>query len=149
MVPQEQIKNLLFDLGGVIINLDVPATWQAFQNLAAPNTNSEQLNFDWQMDFLKEYEVGKISSIEFLNQLKIILGKDVKTEVLIQSWNAMLLDIPQSRLKLLTELKKKYRIFLLSNTNELHYQAFQKILLNTHHCASLDFFFITPIIHTS
>lgn len=140
MLIKEKIKNIIFDLGGVIINLDVPATWQAFQKLAV-NHPMLLSDFDWQMDFLKQYEIGKISSAEFLDHLKKKLSTPIDDQVLIDAWNAMLLDIPLSRLQLLSALKKQYRIFLLSNTNELHYLAFHSILEKSHGHSSLSDFF--------
>ncbi|EKD72339.1 MAG: hypothetical protein ACD_45C00701G0010 [uncultured bacterium] len=113
------IKNIIFHLGGVIIDIDYNRTSEAFRKLGAFNfdaiyTQSKQDNlFD-------NYEVGKISSNIFRDALTKKLDISVKNEEFDNAWNAMLLDLPKNRLDFIKNLRKNYKIFLFSNTNEIH-----------------------------
>jgi HAD superfamily hydrolase (TIGR01509 family) len=136
----KQIDNIIFDLGGVIINLDIPLTVNAFSSLAKKygnNTYSPQPEHQ----IFKDFETGNISSVEFRNVLRNVIHAEVKDEEIDDAWNAMLLDIPKSRLELLLQLKAKYKTFLFSNTNEIHYAGFNKILFDAHGEQSLDPYF--------
>ena len=136
----QQIKNIIFDLGGVIINLDIPATANAFVELAQKYNNT-QFFPDSEHQVFKDFEVGAISEQTFRNALKNFIHEQVTDDEIDTAWNAMLLDIPAERLELLQQLKEKYNIFLLSNTNAIHYTAFNKILLDAHGHETLDSFF--------
>lgn len=121
------IKNLIFDLGGVILNIDFARTEQAFEKLGLPNFSQYITRFHI-TTFFKEYEVGGISDAEFIQELRALLPQPVSDQSIIAAWNALLLDFPPERIELLQNLKKQYRLFLLSNTNSLHFQAFQQQL---------------------
>ncbi len=132
----EKIKNIIFDLGGVIINLDMDSTYAAFKRLA--NAAEVPLfNYTVQHEIFKQFEVGAIDTPSFLNGLRTLIGPVTDTE-LVDAWNAMLLDIPTERVALLMELKKRYRTFLFSNTNQIHFEGFNKILYDAHGLATLD-----------
>jgi len=113
------IKNIIFDLGGVIINIDYNRTFEAFRKLGG-------LHFDAlyskskQDDLFDQYEIGKISSHEFRSALQKKLCITINDEEFDRAWNAMLLDIPEERLDFIKSLKTTYKIFLFSNTNEIH-----------------------------
>ncbi len=134
------IQNIIFDLGGVIINLDIPRTTQAFIDLAH-RYGIKDFSPNGELDIFKQFEVGAISSEEFRDALRKVLHPNTTDEEIDFAWNAMLLDIPASRLELLLQLKNKYRIFLLSNTNEIHYDGFHDILRATHPYENLEPFF--------
>jgi glucose-1-phosphatase len=121
------IKNLIFDLGGVILNIDFALTEQAFEKLGISAFSQYMTRFHI-TSFFKEYEVGRISDAEFIQELRALLPQSVSDQAIITAWNALLLDFPPERIELLQNLKKHYRLFLLSNTNSLHYQAFQQQL---------------------
>ena len=109
------IKNLLFDFGGVFLNLDKQAT-QSELNRYFPKglpVVIQQLHH--------QYEKGEISSEKFINT-HLDYTKDLKQQDFIHIWNSILGRLPEHRLKFLEELKAsgKFRLFLLSNTNELH-----------------------------
>ena len=108
------IKNIIFDFGDVFINLDKPATYRELAKLGITEISVEM------MKVYHQYEMGLISTDEFVNFFHKQF--QISKEDLIRSWNAILLDFPKHRLEFLKELKasKKYRLFLLSNTNELH-----------------------------
>jgi putative hydrolase of the HAD superfamily len=70
--------------------------------------------------FLKEYELGKIDTPAFRKEFRKMLRADLEDKHLDELWNSMLRDIPDERIKWITDLKKRYQVVLLSNTNELH-----------------------------
>ena len=124
-------KAIIFDLGGVIINLNYQATAQAFKDLGIKDFDNvyskqkQQLLFD-------DFEKGVIAVESFRAAIRKHLTKVVTNDEIDTAWNAMLLDIPVYRMQWLEELAKQYRIFLLSNTNEIHIKAFTQILITTY-----------------
>ncbi len=130
------IRNIIFDLGGVIINLDMGLTHQAFLQLAGGG-EVPTFNLAVQDEVFKLFEVGGIDSPTFLNRLRELIGPNTD-EQLVLAWNAMLLDIPAERIELLKELKSRYRTFLFSNTNQIHFDGFNKILLEAHGLPGLE-----------
>jgi glucose-1-phosphatase len=110
------IKNIIFDLGGVVINLDYNITLAEFKKLGIDDFDGV-FNKNHQLDNL---EKGKISGKQFVTEVKKYLPDSISDNQVIKAWNAMLLDFPEERAELLKKLKGKYRTFLLSNTNELH-----------------------------
>ncbi|HXB44526.1 MAG TPA: HAD family phosphatase [Puia sp.] len=126
----EGIKNIIFDLGGVIINLDNKRTEDAFVTLGAKNF-SQFFGHGFAASFFKEYELGKISDQEFTQNLREMGNLKVPDQEIIKAWNALLLDFPEQRVELIKELRKSYRIFLFSNTNRLHMKRVRKIFQDT------------------
>ena len=120
------IQNIIFDLGGVIINLDNQLTENAFTALGVKNFR-ELFGHGHAASFFREYEIGKINDRQFLDNLKKLAQIKVPDQAVIDSFNIMLLDFPPERIALLRELRKRYRIFLFSNTNAMHLAALQKI----------------------
>jgi HAD superfamily hydrolase (TIGR01509 family) len=131
------IKNIIFDLGGVILNLDNRRTEEAFVALGVKNFR-EYFGHGFAASFFKEYEVGRISDREFIDSIRQLTGLAVPDQDIVDGWNALLLDFPSERIQLLKELRKKYRLFLFSNTNALHLAALQQIWTVTFGDGSLD-----------
>jgi epoxide hydrolase-like predicted phosphatase len=113
------ISTLIFDFGGVIINLNLPKCIQNFKDLGIQDVDKYLSNFE-QKDFFLQYEKGQIGTIEFRNEIRKLCGKTLSDKEIDDAWCSFLCDIPAVKLELLTQLKKKYRILLLSNTNPLH-----------------------------
>ncbi len=135
------IKNIIFDLGGVIINIDYHKSIEELQKLCKENCQI-QFSQKEQSHLFDLYETGNSSSEEFRDDLrKSYQMRDVTDEQIDDAWNAMLLDIPQERIDLLRELGKKYRIFLLSNTNAIHLKKFNEIVEHSFTIPSLDSLF--------
>jgi FMN phosphatase YigB (HAD superfamily) len=121
------IKNIIFDLGGVIINLDNRRTEEAFTALGIKNFR-DYFGHGFAASFFSDYEIGKISDQEFIGSIRQLGGlSQVPDQTIIESWNALLLDFPADRIRLLRELRKTYRLFLFSNTNALHLAALRQI----------------------
>jgi FMN phosphatase YigB (HAD superfamily) len=135
-----KMKNILFDLGGVILNIDYQLTEKAFQSLGIENFGKffSQMK---QSDLFDLLETGKVGEIEFCDELRRVSGSEINNFDILTAWNAMLLDLPKERLTLLEKLGKKYRLFLFSNTNEIHLEAFNKIFQNQHQIDSLAPYF--------
>ncbi len=131
------IKNLIFDFGGVIINLDPIRMVMAFAELGV--TDIEKVNKSIADSGLYlDFEIGLITPAEFREGMRKHSGLKLTDDQVDNAWNAMILDIPPSRLSLLKELKKNYDIFLLSNTNEIHYHYFNKYLSETYGINKVD-----------
>ena len=109
------IKNIIFDFGDIFINLDKPAVFKALANVGYTEVTPE---LD---DIFKAYEMGLMTSENFILKLNEIFPSATPKE-LKDAWNSILLDFPENRLLFLEQLasEKKYRLFLLSNTNEIH-----------------------------
>jgi putative hydrolase of the HAD superfamily len=132
----KEIRNIIFDLGGVIINLDMERTHQALLQLAG-KAEVPLFNYTTQHEIFKRFEVGHMDSQAFLNGLGELVGNATHEELTL-AWNAMLLDIPAERIALLKQLKEQYRTFLFSNTNQIHYEGFNQILLEDHGLPGLE-----------
>ena len=128
MLKEHHIKNILFDLGGVILDIDVHATLKGFYDLGFP---AELLQYPTNMnsDLFFRYETGKIDSAEFRNELRKFTGLDFSDKELDEAWNAMIVRIPEERTRLLEKLKKKYKLYMLSNTSPLHVPVFEQMYL--------------------
>src|SRR6185295_19168102 len=117
----QNIRNIIFDLGGVILNIDMKRTENALQNLGIENLQ-QYLKQSHLISFFKEYEAGKIDDSAFIGKIQSLSGRALSEEAVINAWNALLLDFPRERIELLQSLKKKYRLFLLRNTNAIHHK---------------------------
>jgi putative hydrolase of the HAD superfamily len=117
------VKNIIFDLGGVIINLNYQLTRKAFENLGVANFNDLYTQHHANPLF-EQLEVGAIEPEAFYEALRETTGLTLTNSQIEAAWNAMLLDFPVERLNWLTRIKNKYNIYLFSNTNAIHYNAF-------------------------
>lgn len=135
-----EIKNLIFDLGGVIINLSVDSTYHAFSQLSRKSVRDLK-DAAKEVSFFNDYEKGLIDDAAFRNSLREFLEIEAQDHQLDDAWNAMLLDIPQERIELLKRLRNQYQLFLLSNTNNIHLQCFTSIVKDTLGETSLDIYF--------
>ena len=122
-------KAIIFDLGGVLLNIDYKLTIDAFEKLGIKNAISFYSK-KGQNSIFDKIEVGEISLKIFLELLQK-QTHNANLKAVEDAWNAMLLDLPQKRLEYIKKLKNTYKIFLLSNTNEIHINAFKRNLGNT------------------
>ncbi len=135
------IRHIIFDLGGVLLNLDYSATERAFEAFGITDFK-QRFSQLAQNTFFDDWETGRISRETFINGLQDTSGDTRLTkEQVIEAWNAMLLDFPIRRLQLLQQLRGHYDLFLLSNTNEVHEAAFNDILMQAHGIPSITHFF--------
>ena len=120
----KEIKSIIFDLGGVILNLDYSKTEDEFKKIGVLHFK-ELYSQKKQTLLFDEFEKGKIKPEEFIFSLKDSENLKIKEVDFINAWNAMLLEIPIENLQFINGLKKDYNIFLLSNTNEIHIKKFE------------------------
>lgn len=113
------IKTLIFDFGGVIINLDMQKCVESMRKLGFQNVDQYLGNFA-QKDFFLDFEKGKIDTAQFRAELRKMFPVPVTDAQIDEAWCDFLQDIPMEKLELLEKLKKKYRLLMLSNTNPLH-----------------------------
>lgn len=131
------ITTIIFDLGGVIINLRYQNTIDAFSKLCGFDVSSLYTQHQ-QVALFDQYETGQISSADFRDGMRSLLGITCDDATIDRAWNAMLLDIPPSRIELLQALARRKRIFLLSNTNEIHKAECDRIFAETVAIANPD-----------
>jgi putative hydrolase of the HAD superfamily len=113
------VKTLIFDLGGVILDLSVPNTLDLFANLSGmPREKVHELYFSTP-GFL-DYEKGLIDDRAFRDFVRQTYSITASDDEIDRAWNAMLLGIPALKLDLLTRLQNEFQVFLLSNTNSIH-----------------------------
>ncbi len=115
--------SIIFDYGGVILNIDLQRSADAFSRLGFQQSYRPDQSPPPSELFMM-LEKGLISPAGFYQTIRDISGWNISDEDLENAWNALILDMPPSRIRLLEKLKIKYRIFLLSNTNEIHYRNY-------------------------
>jgi FMN phosphatase YigB (HAD superfamily) len=143
MIYENQtIDTIIFDLGGVILNIDYQLPVKAFKKLGIENFN-ELFSQASQSNLFNDYETGEISSDDFVNEIKKYLPENTSEAAIINAWNSILLDLPEERLFSLEKAAENHRIFLLSNTNALHIDSFNQYLINNLQLPSLEPFFET------
>jgi FMN phosphatase YigB (HAD superfamily) len=113
------INTIIFDFGDIFINLDKQATIEGLKKLGLTEWN-EDLN-----QYNMQFEKGEISQEEFLLGIQKHIP-DASFDEILEAWNAILLDFPLYRLEFLQKLSKKYRLFLLSNTDSIHIETFEQ-----------------------
>ncbi len=133
------LKNILFDMGGVIIDLNVSATLEAFYNMEFP---AELLNYpeNYNTDIFFKYETGATSTKEFRDAIRKETGLNFEDAVFDKAWRAMLLDIPVERIEIIKKLKEKYDLYILSNTSPLHTPVFETLFLKNGGISMNDLF---------
>jgi len=136
----DNLSTIIFDLGGVLIDLDTSRSVKTFallSGLSEKEVYSKFLDDGWSYAF----EKGEIDSATFRNEVRKSLGIEVSDNQIDQAWNEMLLDIPYARLKMVADLRNKYQLFVLSNTNAIHIEAFnRKVAVSTNGGIITDYF---------
>lgn len=123
-------KNIIFDLGGVLLNIDFKLTSNAFKNLGVTHFD-EMFTQHFSNPLFELLETGKIDEAAFYEAFRKEAGLPL-TDVQIQTaWNALLLDFPPERIEWLEKIASRYRIFLFSNTNQIHYDCFIRNFSNS------------------
>jgi len=132
-----QIKNIVFDLGGVLLNLDFKKTFTTFEIIGFRGAEEwfqrEDLN-----QLCLDFETGVYCANELRRKFREITGFKCSDKEFDYAWNAMLLDFPAERIHRVQELAKKYKTFILSNTNPIHAKHYNEELQKHHGIESLD-----------
>ena len=127
------IRSLLFDLGNVIIDIDIDGAHERLNRFFRKDANRPVI----EKAFI-DYECGRISTDIFINTLLSQCDRKVQALDIIEAWNSMLIGIPEQRLEMLRLLKKKYSVYLLSNTNALHLEWIHRYLRKEHNVESFE-----------
>ncbi|MCX4369692.1 MAG: HAD family phosphatase [Duncaniella sp.] len=117
------IKNLLFDLGGVIMDLDRDRCVRAFEALGMRDAE-DFLGVYGQKGAFLALERGDIDADEFRREIRPLFDREVTDEEIDSAFNQFLTGIPQERLRALRQLRKRYGVYLLSNTNPIMMNGF-------------------------
>jgi len=134
------IRHIIFDLGGVLLNLDYTLTEKAF--VAAGITDfGERYSQLQQTDIFDRLETGRMGREEFITAMQSFSPVPITENQILQAWNAMLLDFPLRRLQILQQLRNHYDLLLLSNTNEIHEEVFNNTLMREHGIPNIGVFF--------
>lgn len=140
-MKQKEIRNIIFDLGDVILNIDIPLTYRSFSELSG-RTHEELHSLFAETELFRKFETGSLSDGGFRNLVRDVLEMPGLTDSQIDaSWNALLLDIPAARIELLQKLSASYNLYLLSNTSSIHIEKINRILEETSGIGSLDLLF--------
>jgi putative hydrolase of the HAD superfamily len=134
-------ENIIFDLGGVLLNIDYFKTESAFQDLGFGQFKKMYNQYSANPLF-EQLETGRVSNEIFYEELIKMSDGTINRHQINQAWNAMLLDFRKQSLAFLKELSKKHQLYLLSNTNAIHHDAFIKIFTTEVGESSFDNYFI-------
>jgi putative hydrolase of the HAD superfamily len=142
------LKTLIFDLGGVILDLSIDDTLQAFTKLSGFEAARVRQIFQQSPEF-DLYEKGKLTDGEFRDFIRNSYLPSATDQQIDECWNAMLRGLPFKKLQLLTELMKSYQVILLSNTNDIHLRYINQVLVPSvcSECSLLPFFHQTYYSH--
>lgn len=121
----KSFEAIIFDLGGVLLNIDYQASKKQFEQLGIDDFD---LHFSQmkQSQLFDKFEKGLITPRDFRNEIKKEGNIECTDAEIDHAWNAMLLDFPIQRMHFLEEIAKEIPIYLFSNTNEIHIQEFKK-----------------------
>lgn len=118
-----KLKNIILDFGGVIIDVNYQNAAEAFRRLGAEGFDKLYSKKE-QAGFFDDFEKGRISDEQFRDEVRRYLPQGVSDAQIDNAWNSMVDSVPQKRMDYLQELKRGYRLFMLSNTNSIHAKDF-------------------------
>jgi glucose-1-phosphatase len=131
---------LIFDLGNVIIDIDYHRSLNLIKTLVPPSFHLRVDSF-YITDFHKAYEKGLIDSPAFRDEVRSYFQQDWDDQKVDELWNSLLGKIPGERLDLVSKLKQNYQVGILSNTNEIHIEAVNKMLKSDFDMEGFEEFF--------
>jgi len=115
----QPIKNIIFDFGNVLFDLDLPAIERNLKLHFGENFAAAKEKLHRERIF-ELYEVGGLSTEEFVDAIRFAAESPLEKEQVISAWNAIFLEMPRHRFEMLLRLRERYKVFLLSNINDLH-----------------------------
>lgn len=136
---EKSIKNIVFDLGGVLTELNGQQCIEAFEQIGAhdivPYVRDHRTE-----DLFLDAELGRIDWREFCMQFRNLTGCQAEDHQIVWAWNQLLTPIPDNKKRILRQLRQQYRVFLLSNTNDMHWNRVEKEFLKDSKHAAADYF---------
>ena len=124
------IINIIFDFGGVIINIDTSRVGQMLADKGIDNLDSLHMHL-LNNNIYFGLETGSVSEQQFRDEIRKIIGSGVSDQEIDDAWNAIILDIPGERVELLENIRKNYSTYLLSNTNSIHFNHYNRYFAAT------------------
>ena len=118
------IKNIVFDLGGVLCGLDAERCIRAFHQIGAEEV-AVYVEEHRVEDLFLQSELGYITTEEFCEEVRRITQRPIDDEKIVWAWNELLTGITPERRQAVLELSKTYRLFVLSNTNDMHWKKWE------------------------
>lgn len=115
----QQIKNIIFDLGSVLLDIDVDKTLRSFDNIGVSGQRLEEIYREPE-NFLMLFEKGAIDAEAFRNAFRNLSENHLTDQQINDAWSAMVVGFPEHKVELLKCLANRYDLYLLSNTNEIH-----------------------------
>jgi len=120
LIDLDNIRNIIFDLGNVLLNLDFDRSIKAFNKLGLKQDVIDNMHIHADPVFY-ELSIGKVSPASFRDRIrKLLQNIKISDQEIDSAWSAMILDVPVQRVEMLLQLKAKYKIYLFSNTNSIH-----------------------------
>lgn len=136
----EKIRHIIFDLGQVIINVDPGAVKIKLESFGVSNADELHMKLLVAGTYHK-LETGSITPAEFRETIRGIADHQLSDKEIDDAWNAMLLDIPKERVKFMTRLKSRYELYLMSNTNAIHWECYNAYFRDTYDYPGINHFF--------
>lgn len=127
MATIQPIRNIIFDFGGVVLDIDPTQTLKELKKLGFENVGLLE-HPDFKEGIMNKFERGILTPETFREKVRDFLGIDATDQEIDEAWNALLFDIPKERIAVIEQAKKQYNIFLLSNSNEIHYEVYVRDL---------------------
>jgi putative hydrolase of the HAD superfamily len=133
------IKNIIFDFGGVLLNINPLLSLLEFERLSG--IGKEMLTQRLiKEDVFAKFETGSLSPARFRGELNRIMQTNLDDLALDAAWNTLLLDFPFERVQMLQQLRKNYKVYLLSNTNIIHFWHYTQEFYKNHNIQFTDLF---------
>jgi len=146
MINQHNVKNIILDLGGVLLDFNPQRTYTALKRILSPEI-SDTIEWNEIPEIVLAMETGQWKKHEFIDHLKKVCKPNVIEEEIIDVWCAMILEIPHERVEMVKALSEKYQVYLFSNTNAFHIKYFEKEFKNRYHFSLHQLF--TKIYYSS
>jgi len=124
-IQSSKIKNIIFDLGGVLLNINPLLSLIEFEKISGLDQKELTMRL-LSENIFEKFETGKLNNTQFRSELCRIINIKASDSEIDRAWNTLLLDFPQHRVELVKQLRKNYRIFLLSNTNNIHFDHYTR-----------------------
>ncbi len=135
----DNLKNVVLDLGGVLYDIDPEKTFEELSNLFKPELIKPEI-LDGIPDVVHAMETGRWSDEYFICKIKEKCRHEVTEIDIINAWNKILIKFPEERISMVKELANKYRLFLLSNTNNIHIRYFENLFIKNNGFSMHDLF---------
>lgn len=142
-----EVRNLIFDFGNVLFDLDLPRIPKGFQRLLGDQYPEAQEKLARDRVF-ELYETGGLTSEEFIDALRFCASPALSAEAVTEVWNSIFLDMPRERLDMLLRLRQNYKVFLLSNINEMHEHWIADYMLRKHGVTDFESTFFDGVYYS-